>query len=255
MEAKATAREAKATAPRAKAAAPRAAGPRADTATQRVSHRDALLEGAIECLATKGYARTTARDLVAASDTNLASIGYHFGSKEELLNEAIHESFRRWMDPLMETLAGQDHRGALDRLEEGFTMVIASLPENRLVVVALFEALAQVERSEKLRGQLASSYEDFRRSLGDTVADALGFGPEEKERHAEMLSSVMIAAFDGLVIQWLLDPRRLPQWQQLWDATMAVLRSQLRQIPGRVLRAPAAAASRTAPKRRARRPR
>jgi AcrR family transcriptional regulator len=51
-----------------------------------MGHREALLAGARRCLLERGYARTTARDLVAASDTNLASIGYHFGSNEALLN-------------------------------------------------------------------------------------------------------------------------------------------------------------------------
>jgi AcrR family transcriptional regulator len=39
-----------------------------------------------------GYARTTARDIVAASGTNLASIGYHYGSTQALLNAAVVKS-------------------------------------------------------------------------------------------------------------------------------------------------------------------
>ena len=56
-----------------------------------MGHREALLDGARRCLLERGYARTTARDLVAASGTNLASIGYHFGSKEALLNGAMQQ--------------------------------------------------------------------------------------------------------------------------------------------------------------------
>ena len=53
------------------------------------SNREQLLEGALQCLRTKGYSRTTARDIAGASGANLASIGYHFGSKEALLNAAM----------------------------------------------------------------------------------------------------------------------------------------------------------------------
>ena len=63
-----------------------------------VSHREDLLEAAIRCLYEKGYARTTARDLVAESGTNLGSIGYHYGSKERLMNEALMVAFHRWLD-------------------------------------------------------------------------------------------------------------------------------------------------------------
>ncbi|MDQ3601484.1 MAG: TetR/AcrR family transcriptional regulator, partial [Actinomycetota bacterium] len=65
-----------------------------------MGHREALLVGARRCLQERGYARTTARDLVAASGTNLASIGYHFGSKEALLDEAITQAAQEWSDQL-----------------------------------------------------------------------------------------------------------------------------------------------------------
>ena len=67
-----------------------------DTTMPQVSHRDRLLKGALECLKANGYARTTARDIAAAADANLASIGYHFGSKEALLNEALLRASEQW---------------------------------------------------------------------------------------------------------------------------------------------------------------
>src|SRR6478672_3691791 len=54
-----------------------------------MGHREDLLAGAVRCLREKGYAHTTARDIVAASGTNLASIGYHYGSTKALLNAAV----------------------------------------------------------------------------------------------------------------------------------------------------------------------
>src|SRR3954454_7693733 len=73
----------------------------------RPNHRDALLKAAKELLRDQGYARITARDLVAASGTNLASIGYHFGSKEALLNEAIAASFTEWNERLTQAAMGE----------------------------------------------------------------------------------------------------------------------------------------------------
>jgi len=53
-----------------------------------MGHKEDLLEGAQRCLLAKGFVRTTARDIVAESGTNLASIGYHYGSKDALLVQA-----------------------------------------------------------------------------------------------------------------------------------------------------------------------
>ena len=60
-----------------------------------MGHKEDLLAGAKQCLREKGYANTTARDIVAASGTNLASIGYHFGSKDALMTQAIIEMISR----------------------------------------------------------------------------------------------------------------------------------------------------------------
>ena len=48
------------------------------------THRTRLLLAAQSLLRERAYGKITARDLVTASNTNLGSISYHFGSKEAL---------------------------------------------------------------------------------------------------------------------------------------------------------------------------
>jgi AcrR family transcriptional regulator len=62
----------------------------------RETHRDALLSAAKTLMRQSGRGDITARDLVAASNTNLGSISYHFGSKDALLDEAAKR--QRWPD-------------------------------------------------------------------------------------------------------------------------------------------------------------
>src|SRR5215207_7649078 len=99
-------------------------------------HREALLEGAIRCIHEQGYARTTARDLVAASGTNLASIGYHFGSKEALLNAAIAESFEEWMGTIREIVLAEGHLEPLEAMRTGWAALERILAEQRPLAVA-----------------------------------------------------------------------------------------------------------------------
>lgn len=151
-------------------------------------HREALLEGAIRCIHEKGYARTTARDLVAASGTNLGSIGYHYGSKDELLRAAIFESFRRWYMPLIEAIEERDLRDVAGELIEG-------LQEHRWLLVAHLEAVAAASRDEELRRFIADRYGEFR----DALAAKLGGGAAGAEQAARV-----IALLDGMIVQWLL---------------------------------------------------
>lgn len=75
-----------------------------------MGNREDLLAGALRCIREKGYARTTARDIAAAAGTSLAAIGYHFGSKEALLNEAMFAAFDSWG----QALAGAQPDAATD---------------------------------------------------------------------------------------------------------------------------------------------
>lgn len=54
--------------------------------------------------------RTTARDIVKASGANLASIGYHYGSKDALLTQAFIELISDWGDAFTGGLAGRAAR-------------------------------------------------------------------------------------------------------------------------------------------------
>src|SRR5437588_1514213 len=84
------------------------------------SHREQLVKGAIRCLQTKGYARTTSRHIPAASGANLASIGYHFGSKEALLNEAMIRIFKRRNWRVGEPALADENVSPLERLTAMF---------------------------------------------------------------------------------------------------------------------------------------
>jgi AcrR family transcriptional regulator len=185
-------------------------------------HRERLLETAIECLETKGYARTTSRDLVAASGTNLASIGYHFGSKEHLLNVALTEAFRRWLKPLIALAAEPGPATPLQRLGRTLKGVVDTLAKNRSLIAACLEAWAQLARSEDLRSELVASYEDFRVAIAATTRDAFAeIGAPDVD--AEAIAVLIIALFDGLLVQWQLGSPEAPEAGRLIDAAQGAV--------------------------------
>jgi AcrR family transcriptional regulator len=197
-----------------------------------MGHREDLLVGARRCLEERGYARTTARDLVAASGTNLASIGYHFGSKEALLNEAIAISFREWTERVHElvleagNLAGTGTgTGAppdpTALLAAGYQAMLTSFAEYRGLAVAFVEALAQAERQAELRDQLARTYADCRAQVARILTDFAGNRlPADRAR---AFASFQIAVCDGLCVQWLLDPAATPSGAELAAALYDVV--------------------------------
>jgi len=192
--------------------------------TRRRGHREALLAAAKRCLYEQGYARTTARDLVAASDTNLASIGYHFGSKEALLTEAMLSAIGEWGDALEQVLAaGHDPATSpIERFESTWTRVIESFTAYRPVWVASFEALVQAERSPEVRAAMADAVERARvglTGLFDQLAEPID------EHTARTVGSFYQALLSGVMVQWLLDPERAPSGRDLAEAIRTIARS------------------------------
>lgn len=185
-------------------------------------HRERLLEGAIACLESKGYARTTSRDIVAASGTNLASIGYHYGSKEHLLNVALTEAFQRWLKPLI-ALAGEPGPATpLERLQRTLSGVMDTVEQNRPLVAACLEGWAQLSRSEDLRAEMVRAYEDFRQVIAATTRDAFAeIGATEVD--SDGLAMLIIALFDGLLVRLQLDPGEAPSASRLVGAAQGAV--------------------------------
>ncbi len=122
-----------------------------------MGNRENLLAGAKRCLYEKGYASTTARDIATASGTSLAAIGYHFGSKEALMNQARLQAFGDWTDQLTRALETEldPATPAIERFEAIWTKVIELFEANRPMWLASFEILAQIDRDPQVRSAVA----------------------------------------------------------------------------------------------------
>ncbi len=127
-----------------------------------MGNREDLLAGAKQCLIEKGYAATTARDIAAASGVSLAAIGYHFGSKDALMNQAVFDSVGDWATELQDALTAEGAAGSppLERFELVMHRTLESFagPGSGLWHAQL-ELVALAQRNEELRGFLAGIQE------------------------------------------------------------------------------------------------
>ena len=185
-------------------------------------HREALLDAAKRLLRERGYVNTTARDLVAASDTNLGSIGYHFGSKEALLNEALSELFVDWTRR-MTGAASDPSASALERAGLSWREMLDAMADDRPLLQAFVDSLSPALRSPELRAQLAESYRATRREVAGVVAEALGADAVGAGADPEIIASFFIAVADGYVLQFLVDPSSCPSGDELVGALGSAL--------------------------------
>jgi AcrR family transcriptional regulator len=198
-----------------------------------MTNREALLESAITSLQEKGYAGTTARDVAARAGVSLGAIGYHFGTVQELLDAALAEAVRRWFEPLIGMLSRSEPPLSFAQLGSALDRLLDTLADNRPLVIAYFEALLRAERSVRLRTELAADLDEFRQALSAGIAVLLAEQPEIAGPDPQAAASLVMATFDGLIIQWLLAPDQVPTGQQIADTlsrTAALAASALASI-------------------------
>ncbi|MFI5627935.1 TetR/AcrR family transcriptional regulator [Streptomyces sp. NPDC051664] len=194
-----------------------------------MGHREDLLEGAKRCLLEKGYARTTARDIVAASGTNLASIGYHYGSKEALLNLAFLQVTEEWGE-LLTKQPDEAGRGdgspqaPLDQFRDVWERVIGSYERTRAVWQLQMEVVSRVDSDPELQKALAGPQREGRNGLAENM---LGIDPETDPERARVAGLFCQALLAGVMVQWMMDRDSAPSAQDLTDGLKAVLEGRV----------------------------
>ena len=173
-----------------------------------MGNREDLVAGAKRCLIEKGYARTTARDIAAASGVSLAAIGYHFGSKEALMNQAIYEFVGEWGEEVQRAVSAE---GALDaeplkRFESimGRTIESFSGPA-RGMWAAQLELMGPMQQNAELRSFLASVQRDAAGGLAELF---LGIDPAQDPEAARTAGAVLHALLIGVIVKWFMDPKQ-----------------------------------------------
>ncbi|MFE0376311.1 TetR/AcrR family transcriptional regulator [Streptomyces inhibens] len=190
-----------------------------------MGHREDLLEGAKRCLLEKGYARTTARDIVAASGANLASIGYHYGSKDALMRQAVIASAEEWGMGMAEVPAGATGDATvagdpLERFAAVWDKVLQRIATEREFIAAQVEVLGLLPRDEGLREAIGAVLPEGGEGL---VAIFEGVPDTEVDAEAaRIVGSFYQALLTGLMVQSLIRPDAMPSGQDLASALRRV---------------------------------
>jgi AcrR family transcriptional regulator len=173
------------------------------------SNREALIDGALRCIEEKPSGSVTARDISAASGANLASIAYHFGSKDTLIAHAMEEGFNRWQDELATAMGDLTGDTPAERMSKVVGQLQAEANRHKGLIHAFLAALARAPHDSELREVLARAYAASRKS----VAALLDLG---EDLPAVDAAALLLAIVDGLLIQAFMDDSRPVEAEAIW---------------------------------------
>jgi AcrR family transcriptional regulator len=186
------------------------------------SHREQILEGAIECVQTRGVAGTTTRDIAAAAGASLASIPYHFGSKDALMDQALLQAIRRYSEHVQQQAFAGD-APPLQALAKSLTATVDSFGEAGPLLISLMEAHVKAIHSEALRERVATNRRAAVERIAAGVKGGLGLEGQLSDAHTHAVSVLILALVDGLMLAWLVDPESISSGQELLDAVIAAV--------------------------------
>ena len=142
--------------------------------TTHFSTKDRILGAAEELFAQHGFAGTSLRQVTSRADVNIAAVNYHFGSKENLVNEV----FRRRMDDMTALRLSQlrtaleKHPGELQPVLAAFVEPALAMSQDRHGGGAFVRVVARAyaEKNDGLRKFLSDHYGHVLREFGKAIS-------------------------------------------------------------------------------------
>ena len=167
--------------------------------TTQFSTKDRILNAAEGLFAQQGFSGTSLREVTSRADVNIAAVNYHFGSKENLINEV----FRRRMDEMSGARISQlgqavaEHPGAIEPILRAFVIPALAVSHDRGGGGAFIRVIARAyaEKNDGLRAFLSARYGHVLRDFAKALATCLpGLSKEQLYWRLDFLSGALTYA-------------------------------------------------------------
>jgi AcrR family transcriptional regulator len=164
-----------------------------------LAKRQEILDTALDLFARNGYDRTSVREIARLVGLSQAGLLHYFSSKEELFTEVL-----RRRDSRNEELYDVN-RGDPVTTEGLVSIVNHNAAEPGLVRLYVSMSAESTDLESPARSFFEERYRKLRSDLAQDVKQKQADGELAEDLDPDVVASLMIAAADGLQIQWLLD--------------------------------------------------
>lgn len=159
-----------------------------------------ILEAAIIKFTENGFDKTSLREIASAAGLTTGAIYHHFKNKDELFYHAVKEAMC-FAQKLSEKDENSNLKSAEDMLDEISNKVkerMSKINEQRLLVLLIGYVLS---KGGALNESLKQDYNEIISKVADMYFFAFRI---ENEYYKKTLASILIAALDGVAMQYSL---------------------------------------------------
>jgi AcrR family transcriptional regulator len=195
-----------------------------------LARREAILRAASEIFATHGYRGASLALIAEQVGISAPGLLHHFPTKEHLLIDLLALRGERTTARL-KSLTSVDGGRILDAL-----LVLAATNSESPGLVRLFTILAAESLDDGHPGHewFVERYRRARRFVAERLSEEQRVGLIREDVDVDLTAAQILAMFDGLQLQWLLEPDEVDMVTALTDY-IGALRSRL--APSRAMSA------------------
>lgn len=170
------------------------------------ARRNEILEAAMECFSRRGFHRTSMKDIIEESGLSAGAIYNHFSSKNEIVDEIARERHARENTLLMSAVGASDKALDLQALARSFFTGFAAKKHRNMRRVGV-EVWAEALWNPDVMKTVRRGVDEPVKLLARIVTECQQRDELPPHVDPEGLARVMVAVFQGFVLQQAWDPK------------------------------------------------
>ena len=167
--------------------------------------RQQILDAAASCFSRRGFHQTTMQDICREVELSPGAVYRYFPSKEAIIEGMCNRGQEQNSEALNEGLSAGSTLSAFDELIRIFFEEMDDLKSFEVCTLNV-ELIAEAPRNERVQELQARNNRDVRARLAEFVRAAQVRGDIDASLDPDAIARVMIAQYQGLVTQRLVEP-------------------------------------------------
>jgi len=165
-----------------------------------------ICESAVKIFSSKGYHKTTMDDIASTAGLTKGAIYWHFKNKRELFKFLIERMFSELDHLIFSSLSSASPPPA--KILYTFEICVDFYVSNRdfCALMKVFHSEGATLLDNEFETRLRSIYSRYRSLLADIFRQGIAEGYFNHGTDPLIAGSIIIAAFEGISFQWMMDP-------------------------------------------------
>ena len=170
--------------------------------------RAEIARGLYQCIAKRGYANTSVRDIAAEANIALGIITHYFKSKDEILYAMTEDTYSRYWESFMRFSRKHQKKTPRERLRLSIEFIFLKVAGDRDLIKVFQELWSLSQHDEYLLESLRKLYRQYRALVADLLLEML---PEKERRDTTIkdVAAFLVGASEGAALLWFIEPRAI----------------------------------------------